>query len=102
MGDIELPADSGEAHVWHLYVVRTHEPERLGAHLRGLGIGVGRHYPWPVHLNPAFASLGYLDGAFPVAERWARECLSLPIFPGMTEEQVEAVTDGIASWFAGA
>ena len=102
VGDLELPADGGEAHVWHLYVIRTRDPERLAAHLRGLSIGAGRHYPLPVHFNPAFASLGYAAGAFPVAERWARECLSLPIFPGITEQQVEAVTDAIASWFAGA
>jgi dTDP-4-amino-4,6-dideoxygalactose transaminase len=101
VGDLLLPADGGDAHVWHLYVVRTREPEPLAAHLRGRGISVGRHYPVPVHLNAAFASLGYAEGSFPVAERWARECLSLPIFPGITEAQLEAVADGIASWFAG-
>jgi dTDP-4-amino-4,6-dideoxygalactose transaminase len=100
VGDLELPVDGGEAHVWHLYVVRTREPEQLVAHLRELGIGVGRHYPVPVHLNPAFASLGYPEGTFPVAERWARECLSLPMFPGITDEQLKAVADGIGSWFA--
>ena len=87
--DLVLPPDGGDAHVWHLYVVRTREPERLAAHLRGLGVSVGRHYPVPVHLNPAFAFLGYGEGAFPVAERWARECLSLPISPGITEAQLE-------------
>ena len=100
-GDLELPADGGDAHVWHLYVVRTGQPEELAAHLRALGVSVGRHYPLPVHLNPAFASLGHAEGSFPVAERWARECLSLPIFPGITEEQVDAVADGVTSWFAG-
>ena len=102
VGDLVLPADSGEAHVWHLYVVRTADPEALAAHLRGLGISVGRHYPVPVHLNPAYAFLGHPEGAFPVAERWARECLSLPLFPGITEQQLETVAEGIASWFAGA
>jgi dTDP-4-amino-4,6-dideoxygalactose transaminase len=101
VGDLALPADGGDAHVWHVYVVRTREPERLGARLREHGIGVGRHYPVPVHLNPAFASLGYLEGTFPVAERWARECLSLPLFPGITEAQLETVAHAIASWFAG-
>jgi dTDP-4-amino-4,6-dideoxygalactose transaminase len=101
VGDLVLPADDGDAHVWHLYVVRTSEPELLAAHLRGLGVSVGRHYPVPVHLNGAFGSLGYREGAFPVAEAWARECLSLPIFPGITEAQLEAVADGITSWFAG-
>jgi dTDP-4-amino-4,6-dideoxygalactose transaminase len=101
VGDLVLPADAGDAHVWHLYVVRTREPERLGTHLRELGIAVGRHYPVPVHLNPAFESLGYQAGTFPVAERWARECLSLPLFPGITDEQLETVADGVASWFSG-
>jgi dTDP-4-amino-4,6-dideoxygalactose transaminase len=101
IGDLVLPRDDGEAHVWHLYVVRTASPEILGEHLRSAGIGVGRHYPVPVHLNPAFASLGYREGSFPVAEAWARECLSLPIFPGITEQQIEAVTDAVAAWFAG-
>jgi dTDP-4-amino-4,6-dideoxygalactose transaminase len=102
VGDLVLPGDAGKAHVWHLYVVRTAEPDALAAHLRALGISVGRHYPVPVHLNPAYASLGYSAGTFPVAERWARECLSLPLFPGINEQQLEAVADGIASWFAGA
>jgi dTDP-4-amino-4,6-dideoxygalactose transaminase len=101
VGDLVLPADGGEAHVWHLYVARTREPAGLAAHLGGLGVWVGRHYPIPVHLNPAFASLGYPEGAFPVAERWAGQCLSLPLFPGITEQQIEAVADGISSWFAG-
>jgi dTDP-4-amino-4,6-dideoxygalactose transaminase len=102
VGDLVLPPDGGDAHVWHLYVVRTREPERLAGHLRGLGVSVGRHYPVPVHLNPAFAFLGHGEGAFPVAERWARECLSLPIFPGITEAQLEAVAGGVVSWFSGA
>jgi dTDP-4-amino-4,6-dideoxygalactose transaminase len=101
VGDLVLPEYAGEAHVWHLYVVRTNAPDALASHLQDSGIGVGRHYPVPVHLNPAFASLGYREGAFPVAEAWARECLSLPIFPGITEQQIEAVTDAVAAWFAG-
>jgi dTDP-4-amino-4,6-dideoxygalactose transaminase len=101
VGDLVLPEYAGEAHVWHLYVVRTNAPDALASHLQDSGIGVGRHYPVPVHLNPAFASLGYREGAFPVAEAWARECLSLSIFPGITEQQIEAVTDAVAAWFAG-
>jgi dTDP-4-amino-4,6-dideoxygalactose transaminase len=101
VGDLVLPEDPGDAHVWHLYVVRTASPDALAAHLRDAGIGVGRHYPVPVHLNAAFAPLGHREGAFPVAEGWARDCVSLPIFPGITEQQLEAVTDAVTSWFAG-
>ena len=86
--------------MWHLYVVRTADPEALGEHLRSEGIGVGRHYPAPVHLSPAYAHLGYQAGAFPVAEAIARECLSLPIYPGITEAQVARVADAVAAYFA--
>jgi dTDP-4-amino-4,6-dideoxygalactose transaminase len=101
VGDLRLPeVPSGSSPVWHLYVVRTAEPERLAERLRERGVGTGRHYPIPPHLSPAYAGLGYRQGAFPVSEGLARECLSLPIFPGMTEQQVDAVVDAIAASFA--
>ncbi len=101
VGDIVLsPVPSQSVPVWHLYVIRTAEPERLAEFLRGRGVATGRHYPIPVHLTRAYAYLGYPEGAFPVAEALARECLSLPIFPGITEAQVAAVTEGIREFFA--
>ena len=101
IGDLRLPGvPSGSKPVWHLYVVRTAEPETLAERLRERGIGTGRHYPVPPHLSPAYAGLGYGEGAFPVSEALARECLSLPIFPGMTEEQVDAVVDAVRGAFA--
>jgi dTDP-4-amino-4,6-dideoxygalactose transaminase len=100
VGDLRLPGvPDGSEPVWHLYVVRTEAPERLADHLRERGIGTGRHYPIPVHLSPAYASLGYAEGAFPVSEALARECLSLPIFPGMTEEQLAAVVAAVGEYF---
>jgi dTDP-4-amino-4,6-dideoxygalactose transaminase len=87
--------------VWHLYVVRTADPEALATFLRERGIGTGRHYPEPVHLTAAYARLGYRAGEFPVAEALARECLSLPIFPGISEPQLEAVADGVRVFFDG-
>jgi dTDP-4-amino-4,6-dideoxygalactose transaminase len=81
----------GNTHVWHLYVVEVDDRDRVLADLQAEGIGAGVHYPRPVHLHPAFAHLGYARGDFPVAERKARRVLSLPIFPGITEEQVRAV-----------
>lgn len=90
----------GNEHVWHLYVVRVAERDRVLAELNASGIGAGIHYPSPVHLLPAFAGLGHGPGAFPVAERLATEILSLPIFPGITEAQqvrvVEALTSAVA------
>jgi dTDP-3-amino-3,4,6-trideoxy-alpha-D-glucose transaminase len=100
LGDLELPpVPEGSDPVWHLYVVRTGAPERLAAFLGERGIGTGRHYPEPAHLSPAYAWLGYERGTFPVTERLAGELLSLPIFPGMSEDQVEAVARAISEYF---
>jgi len=93
-GDLVLPevqAD-GEA-VWHLYVVRVPERDRVLARLNDAGIGAGIHYPTPCHLQGAYASLGHSRGSFPVAEQAADEILSLPIYPGITEQQQERVAE---------
>ena len=81
----------GNEHVWHLYVVRVPDRDRVLGELHAEGIGAGIHYPVPLHLTPAFDKLGYPEGAFPVAERAAREILSLPLFPGITAQQQERV-----------
>ncbi len=102
VGDLRLPpVPDGSEPVWHLYVVRTAQPERLAEYLAERGIGTGRHYPQPIHLAPAFARLGHAEGSFPVAEALARECLSLPIFPGVTEEQLATVVEGVEGYFNG-
>ena len=101
VGDLVLPpVPAGSDPVWHLFVVRTGRPETLAAALAERGIATGRHYPSPVHLSPAYRRLGYVEGAFPVAEAIARECLSLPIFPGISEAQVEAVVEAVEAAFA--
>lgn len=101
VGDLRLPARvAGARHVWHVYQVRTRDPEALGAYLAGRGIGTKRHYPEPPHLSAAFADLGHPAGSFPVAEAIARETLSLPLFPGITEEQLAAVVDAVVDFFA--
>ena len=100
IGDLRLPnVPDGSRPVWHLFVVRTADPVGLAEHLARLGIASGRHYPQPPHLSRAYASLGFGEGAFPVAEAIGRECLSLPIFPGMTESEVVRVADSVRSWF---
>jgi dTDP-4-amino-4,6-dideoxygalactose transaminase len=81
----------GNEHVWHLYVVRVPNRDRVIKELHAAGIGAGIHYPVPIHLTTAFAGLGYEEGAFPVAERAAREMLSLPLFPEITPAQQERV-----------
>lgn len=100
VGDLVLPpVPAGSLPVWHLYVVRTAEPGRLGDFLADRGIATGRHYPVPVHLTGAYEYLGYREGVFPVSERLAGECLSLPIFPGIVEAQIVAVVEGISDFF---
>jgi dTDP-4-amino-4,6-dideoxygalactose transaminase len=101
VGDLVLPNVADESvPAWHLFVVRTGDPESLGAFLRKRGIGSGRHYPEPIHLSAAYEALGLTAGAFPVSEAVARECLSLPIFPGITQEQLEAVCAAAEDYFA--
>jgi dTDP-4-amino-4,6-dideoxygalactose transaminase len=86
----------GNVHVWHLYVVRVDERDRVLAHLNGAGIGAGIHYPHPVHLTGAFAGLGHGHGDFPVAEGEAGRLLSLPIGPHLTVDQQERVVAVLA------
>ncbi len=73
--------------VYHLYVVRSENRDALRAHLADAGIATGIHYPIPLHLQNAYRSLGYREGDFPVAEKAAREVLSLPLYPELTPAQ---------------
>jgi dTDP-4-amino-4,6-dideoxygalactose transaminase len=81
----------GNEHVWHLYTVRVPQRDRVLEELHAMGIGAGVHYPVPVHLTRAFSAMGCSSGSFPVAERAARETLSLPLFPEITADQQERV-----------
>jgi dTDP-4-amino-4,6-dideoxygalactose transaminase len=81
----------GNTHVWHLYVVRVAERDRVLAGLHAAGIGAGLHYPTPVHLLPAFAHLGLGRGSFPVAEQLAGEIVSLPMYPGLDAGAIQRV-----------
>jgi dTDP-4-amino-4,6-dideoxygalactose transaminase len=75
----------------HLYVVHVPERDRVMRAMEAQGIGVALHYPKPIHLQPCFRDLGLKEGSFPVAEMLADELLSLPLFPGMTDAQVDRV-----------
>lgn len=83
---------AGNEDVWHLYVVRVDQRDRLAAELGAAGVGVGIHYPTPVPFTDAYAPLGYRRGQFPVAEAAAGRILSLPMFPHLTVAQQDAVT----------
>ncbi len=83
----------GRESAHHLFVIRVPERDRVQAELRSRGIDTIIHYPFPLHLQRAYRELGHREGDFPVTERLAREILSLPLFPELTEEQIRAVTD---------
>jgi dTDP-4-amino-4,6-dideoxygalactose transaminase len=86
-------------HTYHLYVVRTEKRDALMKHLTDHEIGTLIHYPIPVHLQNAYSNLGFSKGDFPIAEEIADTCLSLPIWPGMNEEQVKFVAQKIKQFF---
>jgi len=95
---VQLPAaPKPEAHVWHLFVILLHfvDRETLREQLSQRGIASGIHYPTPVPLQPAYSQLGYKPGDFPVAEKVMNTCLSLPMFPELTEEQIVHAADTI-------
>jgi dTDP-4-amino-4,6-dideoxygalactose transaminase len=108
-GIVPLQNQAEIGHVYHLYTVRVISGEASNAcridratlqeRLLAAGVETGIHYPLPCHLQPAFASLGYRAGDFPVAEQLSEEILSLPMYPGLTEAQINhivgALTDAL-------
>jgi dTDP-4-amino-4,6-dideoxygalactose transaminase len=93
---ISLPFEPSWSNaVYHLYVIRTNDREGMISHLKEAGIGTGIHYPIPLHLQRAYASLGYRRGDFPVAECASAEILSLPMFPQLAVEQQVVVAEEI-------
>ena len=99
---LQLPREAAYAQsAWHLYVVRHPRRDELKKHLEANRIGCALHYPLPLHLQKCYASLGHKPGDFPVAEKTARECLSLPIYPEMTDAQIQRVASVIQDFFRG-
>jgi len=91
---VRLPAVlPGNEPVWHLYVIEVEDRDKLKIAFDEAGVGVGVHYPTPIHLLPAFSFLGHGPGDFPVAEAQSRRILSLPMFPGLTTDQQERVAE---------
>ncbi len=90
--EVILPTEAEYArHVYHLYVVRVQDRDRVLQAMANRGIACGIHYPIPVHLQEAYRFLGHRKGSFPVAERCAEEFLSLPMYPELTTMQLDAV-----------
>lgn len=87
--------------VYHLYVIRTHRRDELRDYLSKNGIATGLHYPVPLHLQRAYSNLGYEKGDFPVAEKFASEIISLPMYPGLTYDQQREVVNKIKEFVQG-
>lgn len=94
---VRLPVEARDVrHVYHLYSIRTPARDRVRSELHAVGIQTGIHYPIPVHLQPAYANLGYSQGDFPVSEQAADEVLSLPLYPELTPGAAERVARAVA------
>ena len=100
VGDLILPySHLSVSHVYHLFVIRTAERDRLQQYLAEQGIGTLIHYPIPPHLQEAYADLGHVKGDFPIAEQLADTSLSIPLWPGMTIQDVSTVCTAIKAFF---
>jgi dTDP-4-amino-4,6-dideoxygalactose transaminase len=96
-----LPAKRSEVtHVYHLYVVRCKERNKLQAYLKDRGIGALVHYPVPVHQQPAYLA-GWQPGQFPKTEVAAHEILSLPMYPELSNTELQTVIQSICSFEGG-
>lgn len=93
INDLILPSVAENAtHVYHVYIVRTKHRDELQKHLADNGIGTLIHYPIPPHLQKAYQHLGFKKSDFPIAETIAETCLSLPLWPGINREQIQAIS----------
>lgn len=94
--DVAVPAEKEyNRHVYHLYVVRAKNRQKLAGHLSSKGIQTAIHYPAPIHLQEAYSHLGYKRGSFPVAEKCVDEILSLPMYPELKEEEISFVAKSV-------
>jgi dTDP-4-amino-4,6-dideoxygalactose transaminase len=101
VGDlVPPPRIEGRNSARHLHVVRTRHRDELLAACRAAGVGAGVHYPIPLHLQPAWRHLGLTSGDLPVTEAWAAECLSLPLYPELTDAQQDRVVEVVRGFFA--
>ena len=93
---LSLPNErSNTSAVYHLFVVRTERRDEIQRHLKARGIETGIHYPIPLHMQPAYSYLGYRQGDFPRTEQAAREILSLPMYPELSDQQISQVVEAI-------
>lgn len=86
-------------HAWHLYVIQCEQRNGLAKALANAGIGTGMHYPVPLHRQPAYTALGYPEGSLPVTESMATRLLSLPLYPGLSKEDIQFIADTVHGFF---
>jgi dTDP-4-amino-4,6-dideoxygalactose transaminase len=103
-GIFPIQNQSGTGHIYHLYVIRLSptcplDRQTLQDKLASLGIQTGIHYPIPCHLQPAYEYLGYKVGDFPKAETLCNEILSLPMYPGLSNTQIEGIVNALKQLF---
>lgn len=98
VGDIVLPT-TNEGDVFHLYVIRTQQREKLRSYLFQKGIGTMVHYPIPAHLQGAYKQLRYKKGDFPISESISETALSLPMWPGLASNQIQWVIEQVQGFF---
>jgi dTDP-4-amino-4,6-dideoxygalactose transaminase len=96
--ELPEPAFEGADHVYHLFVVRSRQRDALRAHLEQNGVSSAVHYPFPIHRTGAYEALGQNEGSLPVAERLAKEICTLPLFPTMSDAEVQQVVAAVESF----
>lgn len=98
--DVVIPVEKNyNKHVYHLYVIRAKQRQKLIEHLSSKEIQTAIHYPTPIHLQEAYSHLGYKTGSFPAAEKCVNEILSLPMYPELKHEEIEFVVKSIKEFF---
>jgi len=99
-GDVVRPVEAkGAKHVYYMYEIRVKRRDELMQYLKEKGIDCGVHYPIPLHLQPAYKSLGIKKGSYPVSEQLAEEILSIPIYPELSEEQRDYIVENITQFY---
>ena len=99
LGDVVITPKENGKHCYYMYVVRVKNRDKLQNYLKENNIETGIHYPIPLHLQPAYKHLNYKKGDFPVAEKHADEILSIPLYPEMTDEQINYVCEKIKEFY---